>query len=120
MIMQIIYELSLLFVAAGGCHHIDISKKRELEKAVAEIGDWETLCENLGVPKAVISGLRFSDMQIGRKKSECLEAYLDTDNACWEQVVKVVAEFPFHNKRLARQIANKQNVDYSSVVKDEL
>ena len=125
-IMQIIYELSLLFVicfvplAAGGCHHIDISKKRELEKAVAEIGDWETLCENLGVPKAVISGLRFSDKQIGRKKNECLEAYLDTDNACWEQVVKVVAEFPFHNKRLARQIANKQNVDYSSVVKDEL
>ena len=27
---------------------ISISNKKELEKAVAEIGDWETLCENLG------------------------------------------------------------------------
>ena len=107
-------------LAAGSCHRIDISKKQELEKAVAEIGDWETLCENLGVPKSVISTLRFSDKQTGRKKSECLEAYLDTDKACWEQVVKVIAEFPFLNKRLARQIANKQSVDYSSVVKDEL
>ena len=87
---------------------------------MADIGDWESLCENLGAPKAVISSLRFSDMQAGRKKSECLEAYLNTDNACWEQVVKVVAEHPFHNKKLARKIANKQNVDYSSVVKDEL
>ena len=68
----------------------------------------------------MINELHFSDKQTGRKKNECLEAYLDADSACWEQVVKVVAEFPFLNKRLARQIANKQNVDYSSVVKDEL
>ena len=87
---------------------------------MAEIGDWETLCENLGVPKAVLNELRFSDKQTGRKKSECLEAYLDTDTACWEQVVKVIADFPFHNKRLARQIADKQNVDYSSDDKNEL
>ena len=87
---------------------------------MAEIGDWESLCENLGVPKAVLNELRFSDKQTGRKKSGCLEAYLDTDNACWEQVVKVVADFPFHNKRLARQIADRQNVDYSSDDKNEL
>ena len=87
---------------------------------MAEIGDWETLCENLGVPKAVTNELRSSSMENGKKKSRCLEAYLNTGEACWEQVVKVVAEFPFLNKRLARQIANKQNVDYSSAVKDEL
>ena len=87
---------------------------------MAEIGDWETLCENLGVPKAVLNELRFSDKQTGRKKSECLEAYVNTDKACWEQVVKVIADFPFHNKRLARQIADKQNVDYSSDDKNEL
>ena len=92
MIMQIIYELSLLFflgicfvlLAVQGCHRIDISNKQELEKAVAEIGDWESLCENLGTLKAVINELRFSDKQTGRKKNECLEAYLDTDSACWE------------------------------------
>ena len=87
---------------------------------MAEIGDWESLCENLGVPKAVLNELRFSDKQRGRKKSGCLEAYLDTDNACWEQVVKVVADHPFHNKRLARKIATDHGVDYSSVIKDEL
>ena len=87
---------------------------------MAEIGDWESLCEKLGVPNTVMNRLRFSDKQAERKKSECLEAYLNTDNACWEQVVKVVANAPFLNKKLARQIANKQNVDYSSDVKDEL
>ena len=114
------FVICFALLAVQRCHRIDISKKQELEMAVAEIGDWDNLCENLGAPKAVINGIRFSDKQTGRKKNECLEAYLDTDNACWEQVVKVVAEFPFLNKRLARQIANKQNVNYSSVVMDEL
>ena len=113
------YFLGICFVllAVQGCHRI---KKQELEKAVAEIGDWETLCENLGVPKAVINGLHFSDKQMTRKKIDCLQAYLNTDKPCWEKLVQVVAEGPFHNKRLARDIANNQNVDYSSVFKDEL
>ena len=101
-----------VLLAAGGC--LSISKKRELEKAVAEIGDWEPLCENLGTPKAVINELRSSSMQDGKKKSRCLEAYVDTDEACWEQVVKVVADYPFHNKRLARQIADNHGIHYSS------
>ena len=48
----------ILFIplTAEGCHLI--SNKQELGKAVAEIGDWETLCENLGVEKAVINALR--------------------------------------------------------------
>ena len=81
---------------------------------MAEIGDWETLCENLDVPKAVINELRSSSMQDGKKKSRCLEAYIDTDEACWEKVVEVVADNPFHNKRLAREIADKHGVHYSS------
>ena len=82
---------------------------------MAEIGDWESLCENLGVPKAVLNELRSSSMQDGKKKSRCLEAYIDTDEACWEKVVEVVAEFPFHKRKLAREIADKH---YSS--KEEL
>ena len=82
--------------------------------AVAEIGDWESLCENLGVPKPMMNRLRFSNKQDERKKSECLQAYIDTGEACWEEVVKVVANHPFYNKRLAKKIASKYGV------KDEL
>ena len=96
-----------------------ISDKQELEKAVAEIGDWETLCENLGVPNSVINGLRYSNKQTTRKKSDCLEAYLDTDEACWQKVVMVVAEHPFNKRRLAKRIANTYyGKDYSSIIKE--
>ena len=91
-----------------------ITKIHELRKAVAEIGDWKTLCENLEVPSAVISELHFSNSEIGRKKAACLEIYFNSVKACWEQVVKVVADHPFYNKRLARQIA------FMHGVKDEL
>ena len=95
----------ILFIplAAEGCHRI--SDEQELGKAVAEIGDWETLCKNLGVEKAVINALRnMVDTESTIKKSRCLEAYLNTGRACWEQVVKVVADHPFYNARLARNI----------------
>ena len=108
------YLSVICFVPLATGHCQSISNKRELEKAVAEIGDWESLCENLGAPKAVISGLRSSSMQDGRKKSRCLEAYIDTDEACWEQVVEVVADNPFYNRKLARKIADKHGVHYSS------
>ena len=101
-----------LYIAAGSCH--SISKKQELEKAVAEIGDWETLCENLRVPIAKINELISSSMENGKKKSRCLQAYLDTGKACWEKVVEVVADHPFYNNRLARQIADNHGVHYSA------
>jgi len=104
--------------ATVDCHKI--SKKRELEKAVAEIGDWEVLCENLGVPSPVLQGLRYDNIQNSMKKTRCLEAYLNTGNACWETVVEVVADVPFYNKRVAKEIADKYGVDYSKYVKDEL
>ena len=94
------------------CH--SISKTQELEKAVAEIGNWKSLCEYLEVPKPVINRLLFSSEQDERKKSECLEAYFNSGKACWEDVVKVVANYPFYNKKLAMEIAAKHGV------KDEL
>ena len=111
----------ILFIplAAEGCHLI--SNKQELGKAVAEIGDWETLCENLGVEKAVINALHYViDPDNKIKKSRCLEAYLNTGRACWEQVVKVVADHPFYNAKLARSIAHTQHIDCSTIVRDEL
>ena len=85
---------------------------------MAEIGDWEALCGNLGVPKAVLSDLRNTintDNTI--KKRRCLEAYLNTGNACWEQAVKVVDDYPFYNARLAKEIAHMHGLGNS---KDEL
>ena len=87
---------------------------------MAEIGGWEALCGNLGVPKAVLSDLRSMINTENRvKKHRCLEAYINTGKACWETVVKVVADHPFHNARVAKEIAqdHMHGVGYS---KDEL
>ena len=58
-------------------------------------------------------------MKIGRKMSECLEAYINLGEACWEQVVNVVVDHPFYNTVLAKDIARDHihGVGYS---KDEL
>ena len=106
----------LLYLPAVRCHNI--SDKQELGKAVAEIEDWEGLCENLGVSKAVLN--TFGNKMDTVKKRKCLEAYLNTGKACWEQVVKVVADHPFYNVRLANKIADMHGIDYMRTVKDEL
>lgn len=104
--------------AAVACH--SILNKQELEKAVAEIGNWKALCENLRVNKAMLEKLHYMrDTDSTIKKSECLEAYFNTGKACWEQVVEVVADYPFFNRRIAKKIAKKYDIDYSSIVKDE-
>ena len=70
------------------------------------------------VHKAVLNGLRnIIDTDATIKKSRCLEAYLNMGNACWEQVVKVVAEYPynFYNLRLAKEIVPTHGIDYSRI-----
>ena len=62
--------------------------------------------------KAVLNGLRnIIDTDGTIKRSRCLEVYLNTGNACWEQVVKVVADYPFYNLRLAAT----HGIDYSRI-----
>ena len=97
-----------------------ISKLQDLDKAVAEIGEWEALCEYLGVDRAILIGLRHMiNVENAEKKRRCLQAYIDTDKACWEQVEKVVADHPFNNARIANKIAQVylHGVGYA---KDEL
>ena len=103
------YFIDRFVLEEVSCHRI--STKQELEKEVAEIGDWETLCEYLGVHRAVLNGLRYSSMQNRRKKSECLAAYIDSGQACWEHIVEVVAGYPFYNKRLTRKIADLHAIE---------
>ena len=47
------------------------------------------------------------------KRSRCLEAYLNMGSVCWEQVVKVVADYPFYGVRLAKKIAGTCGIDFS-------
>ena len=47
---------------------------------------------------------RFTEFQ---KKDGCLQSYVDSDEASWEEVVIAVARHPFNNKRLAKNIAEK-------------
>ena len=85
---------------------------------MAEIGDYEVLCENLGVQKALLSDLRnMINTDNAIKKRRCLEAYINTGKACWEKVVKVVDDYPFYNARVAKEIAHMHGVGYS---RDEL
>ena len=87
---------------------------------MAEIGDWEGLCRNLGVSNDVLNELRFSNMENRVKKRRCLENYFNTGKACWDEVVEVVANYPFYNRRLAKKIAENHGLDYSSIFKEEL
>ena len=101
------------------CHSVGTTQ--ELENVLADIGDWEPLCENLGAPKPVLNQLRHDSIDSGSKKRRCLEAYFNNNkNACWETVAQVVAGHPFYNGRLAEKIADENGIDYSSIAKAEL
>ena len=102
--------MCLISTVTGNCHAIQ--SNQELNKALAEIGWWEALCENLGVEKAVLNNLRFAGLESVEKKRRCLQAFLDQGDPCWEAVVGVVAVHPFHNRRLAKRISEDYGVDW--------
>jgi len=89
-------------------------KIQELEIAVAEIDEWETLCEKLWIPLAMLNEIHSTSIPRAIKKRRCLEAFLCTGHACWETVVKAVADS--YNKKLAKDIADRYSVDYSWAV----
>ena len=109
----ILMTVSFIFIpAAVGC--TSILRRQELDRAVAEIGDWEALCEYLGVHEAILNNLRdLINTDNTVKKHRCLEAYINTGRACWEHVVEVVADYPFYNARLTKEIANMHIVHSS-------
>ena len=51
-----------------------------------------------------MSELRSSSEPVDTKKRECLKAYFDSGEACWETVVKALEKPPFMNGRLATKI----------------
>ena len=110
----------ILFFSLATVHCHSILRVQELDKAVAEIGEWEPLCENLGAPVPVVNQLRSDSIPPGSKKRQCLKGYIDLGTACWETVVQVVADHPFYNKKLAKKIADDNGIDYSTIVRDDL
>ena len=104
---EINYTFSVLTFITG-CHRI--TKKSDIYAELADIGNWEALCSYLGVPEAKIDELVHEHLENTVKKQRCLAAYVDQGNACWEEVIKVVAGYPFYKKLLAEQIAAKHCV----------
>ena len=83
-----------------------IKDKRDLFSALASIGNWESLCVNLGVDDSAIGDIKFSGKDVTLKKQDCLTYYFDNDPD-WGKVVAVVAKYPISKKTLACQIAKK-------------
>ena len=82
----------------------DINKLRQ---AVAKIGNWQGLCENLDIDDGIIDHLKYSIDQPENKKSNCLKAYFDKSEAVWEEVILAIARYPLKKVGLARNIAHE-------------
>lgn len=81
------------------------------------IGNWEDLCKKLEVPDSVTNELRYSNEQNEIRKRRCLEIYFKSEKACWEHVIRIICDYPFYEKTLARKLANKY---IGNTNKDEL
>lgn len=84
---------------------------------MAEVGNWQGLCENLNVNKGLMNMLRYSSEHSYYKKSDCLKAYFNQDEAIWEEVVLAVAQYPVNNTELARNIAQKYIIHEPNQIK---
>ena len=101
--------ICVLFLIKANCH--EIKSSQDLHKALAEIGNWEALCANLGVEEAVLDGLRYAQLQHDGKKRRCLQSFYQQGTICWETVINVLTENPFYNRRLANWIAKEYGVE---------
>ena len=66
---------------------------------------------NLGVKSTTMNELKNSNKDVKSKKRECLQAYFDTGEACWEKVVRAIINYPINNKRLAKEIVGKYELN---------
>ena len=87
----------------------EISIKALLDD-LEEIGNWELLCTHLEVNGAVMDTLRHSGLDITIKKERCLSSYIDSEEATWNHVVKVVCSPPFNKIKLGKKIAKRHKV----------
>ena len=94
------------------CHRIE--SKLDLFKELKSIANWEILCFQLGVSDEKIDSIKNTyHSDVANKKKECLDAFYKQGGVCWEKVVAVVSGYPFEDKRLAKEIADRHEVEYS-------
>ena len=87
----------------------EISIKTILDE-LEDIGNWELLCTHLEVSEAEIEKLRHSGHDVTIKKKGCLNAYIDSGEATWDHIVKVVCSSPFKKIKLGKEIAKRHKV----------
>ena len=92
-----------------------VESVRALVIMLGDIGNWEILCTSLGVNQEVLNNLAHSSIDISIKKKRCLESYFDSGHATWEEVIAVVAGPGIHNKRVAKKIADKYQLDFNAI-----
>ncbi len=80
----------------------------DLIEATEGVGDWNSLCMELGVSESVLDELKHSQKQSSTCKRECLEDYLKNHVGDWKEVVRVIAtRRPIKNIKVACKIAKK-------------
>ena len=89
----------------------EIAEFHDLYQAVAEVGNWRGLCMNLNVDMGTIDSIRRSGETEDTKKELCLGSFFDAGNATWEAVIQALVEYPVKNTRVARKIAEKQQIE---------
>ena len=62
---------------------------------------------NLGVSESKMNSLEFSTEPGEWKKQACLQAFFDSGEALWENVMKAVIKYPIENMRVVKAIAAK-------------
>ncbi len=88
-------------------HVHPITSVRELYSMLEDIGNWEALCVNLGIKTGLIDELRHSRLEVSVLKLRCIEAYVNTGEATWEDVILAVTLYPIMNTSIANKIAQK-------------
>ena len=78
---------------------------------------------NLRVDEGTMNRLIHSTDRDETKMTECLQAYVNSGEARWSQLVQAVATYPLNNKKLAKKIAKDHGLNFDRVMQglqDEL
>ena len=115
-IMIVIYTSGTSIIDGG--HHVHeehlqctkIEVFKHLYDAVHKVGNWRGLCLHLGVCDAIMNALVNSNKDTEDKKVECLQAYYNSGEAYWEEVVRALIKHPINNKRLGKEIIEQNQL----------
>lgn len=98
-------------------HQGDIHDINQLQEAVKEIGDWRSLCMNLGVDSAIMDELIHAQNKLDKaKKADCLQAYIDSGEAHWCKVADAVSKYPVNKRRIGNIIRKEYCPKDSNVI----